>query len=125
MNNSKVMEKILLPLTLIALMLLGCKKIEYINNKPQLEIIVTDDKESHIQGADVLLYESEQDWINKTNQLNNKTTDLSGIALFTDLETKIYYFYVEKGELNNSESIAVIDKELKENTKAQVSTIIK
>lgn len=112
---------------LVQLTILSCskEKTEYIDNLPQLEITVVDLSHSVVADSKVTLFANEDDLKAKTNPLGNSLTDSNGIALFSDLEEKIYYFYAEKAEMNNAKSISLISEKLQINVKATVQTTIK
>lgn len=118
-------KNLILIISILLITLNSCETIVNIDTPPQLEITVLDIDGNSVQEANVSLFETESDWKNKTNQLFTKKTNNNGIVLFENLESKIYYFYVEKLNMNNIESIAVIDKELQTNIKAKIKTIIK
>ncbi len=103
---------------------LSCKT-EFNDVEPQLEVIVLDVDGNVVEGANVLLFESELEWINKTNNIQNIITNELGVATFIDLKEIVYFFSVSKGDLSNKESSVLIKNKLKINTKAQVITIIK
>ncbi len=110
-----------------ALILFSCsdEKVEFIDNPPQLEITVVDAQQTFVSDAIVQLYETEENWKAKSNSVTEKRTGNDGIALFSGLEEKKYYFYVEKAELNNIKSLSVIRDSLKINVKATIQTVIK
>jgi len=119
--------KTIIRVLLFVLLFASCtkEKTEYVDNLPQLEITVVDISHSGVNGATVTLYANEDDLKAKANGLANKTTNEDGIALFTDLEEKVYYFYAEKAEMNNSKSITLIGEKLAINVKAKIQTTIK
>jgi hypothetical protein len=83
--------------------------------KPQLKIIVVNAENQPIYNATVQLYQNESDWKNLTNPIAEESTNQEGVARFKKLEEKIYFFYVEKDNLNNRNSIASHNEPLKKN----------
>lgn len=67
-----------------------------------LKITVLDDVGSYIEDAEVTLYGNEDDYRNEENPVSGTLkTNERGQVTFKKLEPKIYYVYVEKGDLNN------------------------
>lgn len=112
-------------IALFTISLFSCKKTEYIDNKPQLEITVLNVNGEHIPNANVVLYESKFDWEEQSNAVLSGKTDLQGVVLFENLKERIYFFYVEKDSMTNEESVSVLEKELRINVRAIVTTILK
>ena len=125
MGNIK--NKILLTIMLSIMLLAGCTEKEYIeiDVAPQLEIMVKDLSDNIIAGATINLYSSEEDFDLKKNEVQTKTTDDSGKALFKDLSEDIYYFYAEKGELNNYYEVVTFASPLKKNEIKTITCIIR
>ncbi len=70
--------------------------------KTQLRVTVLDDAGNLVQGATIQLYANEEDFNKEKNPISEKlTTDEKGVAKFDDLDTKVYYLLVEKGDMNN------------------------
>ena len=105
--------------------LFACEKTEYNDVKPMLEITVNDTEGNLVSDVSVVLFETETDWKNNSNELSKTTTSETGIVLFEELEEKIYYFSATKGELTNAESLIAISSELKINIKAKITLTIK
>lgn len=128
MNSTKnIKGKTLLSVILCFILIAGCTKKEYIeiDVAPQLEIMVKDLSDNTIAGATVNLYSSEEDFDLKNNEVQTKTTDDNGKALFKDLSEDIYYFYVEKGELNNYFEVVTFASPLKKNEIKTITCIIR
>ena len=120
------MKKLLfIVLSTLPILLGSCKKTEYLDNQPQLEIKVLDANGEAISNASVVLYNSENDWKAQTNPVTSHQTDNLGIVLFDNLQEQVYYFYASKGELNNKESVSILNDPLKVNVRAQITTILK
>ena len=87
----------------LMLVLMGCTKKEYIdiNVVPQLELVIVNTDGNIQDGAVINLYKIEADFYSKTNSIRNGSSDVNGICIFENLEESIYYFYIEKGGLNN------------------------
>lgn len=105
----------------------GCTEKEYVylDLAPQLDIIVEDQSGNSTEGATVKLYNSGEDFYGNQNPLQIKVSDQSGKALFKDLNEIIYYFYFEKGELNNYYEAVTFARPLKKNEIKTVSSIIR
>jgi hypothetical protein len=74
------------------------------NNTETITLLVkvTDDKGAAVAGANVRLFDDEQNWSDDKNPCKGNTpTDANGFATFTDLNAIEYYFIAEKGGLNN------------------------
>lgn len=89
--------------TLIVHIFFGCTRKEYVevDVAPQLEITVTGASANPVPGATVTLFETQEDFYKNENPLETSVTDATGKVLFDELNEDIYYFYAEKGELNN------------------------
>ena len=125
MGNIK--SKILLTIMLCLIVCSGCKETEYVylDVAPKLEIMVKDLSDNIIAGATINLYSSEEDFDLKKNEVQTKTTDDSGKALFEDLSESIYYFLAEKGELNNYYEVVTFTNPLKKNEIKTITCIIR
>ncbi len=102
----------------------ACKK-EIIDTPPQLQLHVFNEAGNSVSNANVSLYLSEEDWENKSGTITTAITTNEGTVLFENLEEQVYYFWVEKGELNNNYTIAATGKPLAINTIAKVKVEIK
>lgn len=69
--------------------------------KTKLHVTVRNELGNLITGAKVQLFATKADYDASKNQLTTKDTNEKGIAVFTDLEEKVYFVNVEKGEANN------------------------
>jgi hypothetical protein len=70
--------------------------------KTKMTIDVIDGLGKHIEGADVKLYKTIDDFNNNKNQVQvTKQTNEKGIVKFTKLDAISYYIQVEKGTLSN------------------------
>lgn len=94
---------IIFTLCTLVLILTGCTKKEYIyvNVAPKLELVVVNTVGNVQEGAVINLYKTEADFYSKTNSTRNGSSDVNGICVFENLDESIYYFYMEKGGLNN------------------------
>jgi hypothetical protein len=108
-----------------ALILIKCsKEVIYIDNEPQLEVIVVNAQNEHIHNADVTLFITEDEWREKVNPVSRRNTDIEGKVLFQNLEERIYYFYAQKDTLNNTLGVSYFVTPLKKNEIRVVETII-
>ena len=105
----------------------GCTKKEYVevDVAPQLEITVTDISEGPVNGARVTLYETENDFYEDQNTVKTSVTDATGEVLFDELNEKIYYFYAEKGDLNNFYEVVTFAIPLSKNEIRTITCIIR
>ncbi len=67
----------------------------------RLQVIVQDAEQNPVEGAEVILYDSETDYRANKNAIDTVLTDKKGRARFSDLQPKSYYMDVRKGELSN------------------------
>lgn len=68
----------------------------------KLTVTVVDGLGNITQGAEVKLYDTEEDYRASTNPLFTAFTDSKGRAKFKDLESRSYFLEVKKGDLNNN-----------------------
>lgn len=74
---------------------------------PELHVIVQDSDEAPVEGADVTLYTSEEDYESESNELSTKTTNGDGKAVFTESDLKepgFFYVRATYEALDNSAS---------------------
>jgi 5-hydroxyisourate hydrolase-like protein (transthyretin family) len=96
---------------LLAFALFSCER-EFENDivsttPPELHVITQNADGDPVEGADVTLYTSEEDYNNETNALATQTTNAEGKAVFTESELTdpgVYYVRAVDGALNNSGS---------------------
>ena len=110
---------------LIFLFFSCCTKEILIDVPPQLEIRVTDLNDQTVSSVSVSLYLTFDDWDQELNAVATQTTDLNGVVLFEALEPQTYFFYAEKGTLNNKFGVATHSMMLTPNQKINVTTQIK
>lgn len=87
----------------------SCSDDEYIDPAPQLKIVVNDDDQNPVAGADVVLYGTEESFLTQTDTLQAGKTDTEGICLFTGLEEISYYFHVLYLNDTNEWSVNYVD----------------
>ncbi len=110
---------------LLFISLTNCQEVEvFVDNAPQLEIHVKNKDGQNVKGASVLLFLSEEDWKNEINFIHSASTNSSGTVLFNNLEQKVYYFFVEKGEMNNLLEVATFSSPLRINEIRVIETVI-
>jgi hypothetical protein len=67
-----------------------------------LNVKVLDYLGNIVEGAAVRLFHTEEDYRNETNQVGEtQYTDKKGKTSFKNLESRIYFLYVTKDDLNN------------------------
>ena len=70
--------------------------------KTSIKITVIDELGNIVEGASVQLYNTEDDYRNETNPLSDvMLTDKKGQVKFKELESKVYFVNVVKGDKNN------------------------
>jgi len=106
---------------------LQCTEKEYVDVdvNPQLEISVIDINGKSVNGVSVKLFQTEDDLISKENEEQTKTTDSEGKVVFEDLNEEVYYFYAEKGDLNNYFEVVTFSDPLVKNEKRTITCTIK
>ena len=118
------MKEKLLILLFFSISLVSCKKTVYEDNPPQLEITVLDSNLEKVSNAEVILYESESDLAEDKNEKSRTSSNSGGIALFENLETKIYYINVLKNDYNHKEAITHLKNALNLNEKIKLTITI-
>ena len=103
----------------------ACEEIVKVDVDPQLQITVKDESDNIVVGAAVNLFDTEEDFLLNENEVKTKTTDAAGQVLFQGLDEEIYYFYAEKGELNNYYEVVSFAEPLKKNEIKTLTCIIR
>jgi hypothetical protein len=99
----KTIKYILFLVTIIIFSIIGCKKDRI---STTLEIRVVDEQGIYVNGASVKLFKTQSDMENDTNQFGaTQMSDVNGKVTFNNLGTDIYYWFAEKGCLNNVNGI--------------------
>lgn len=75
-----------------------------------LLIKVQDEKGNAVAGANIRLYNSQQDLDQATNMLDHKSSDGNGEVLFKQLSEKSYHFSGEKNQLYGQGASAKLNK---------------
>jgi len=69
----------------------------------KLQVTVRDDLGNLVEGANVRLFKTEEDYNKEQNQVGaTLKTDNKGKASFNELEATVYYIIAEKGDKDNS-----------------------
>jgi hypothetical protein len=92
---------------------------------PQLEITVTEISGIVVDSATVTLFGSQEDFLSQENILQTLITGSAGKVLFKELEEDIYYFYIEKGELNNFYEVVTFSEPLEMNHVMTITCVIR
>lgn len=113
--------------TLAIIICSDCTKKEYVevDVAPQLEITVNDISDNPVSGASVTLFETEGDFYQDENSVKASVTDATGKVIFHKLNEKIYYFYAEKGDLNNFYEVVTFTIPLSKNEIRTITCIIR
>ncbi len=99
--------KIVKVLTVI-LLIYACNKSDSPSGSAttSLRITIKDSNDQLLSGADVKLYLTEADLHSGLNQIGlTTTTDNSGTVLFDSLQPVKYFFFAQKGCINNQRSV--------------------
>ncbi len=92
--------------------------------KTSLEITIRDRLGNVVEGAEVQLYRTFEDYQNETNPISEvQITDTKGRVLFKELEARPYYVNAHKGDENNYGEGEMVDT-LVENRKNKVTVVI-
>ena len=90
---------------IILLSFIGVFSISEVNAqlfRTQLKVTVLDDAGNSVENAEVVLYKSEEDFKKEQNPISDKLkTDVKGVVKFDNLEAKVYFILVQKGDMNN------------------------
>ncbi len=77
----------------------------------KLQVTVRDDAGNLVEGAQVRLFKTEEDYTKEQNQAGQTLkTDDKGKASFDNLEPLIYYIIVEKEDMDNSDGGSKTEK---------------
>jgi len=92
--------------------------------KTSLEITIRDRLGNAVEGAEVQIYRTFEDYQNETNPVSEvQITDSKGRVLFKNLAARPYYVNAHKGDENNYGEGEMVDT-LVENRKNKVTVII-
>ncbi|MDD3844330.1 MAG: hypothetical protein PHP33_06730 [Bacteroidales bacterium] len=95
-----------------------------LENEALLEIHVLLENGCCVDGAKVVLYENELDLETKSNPVSTEFTNNEGFVLFNNLRNRDYYFFIQKGDYNNSKGILKTWVPLEPRMKAMLSVKI-
>jgi hypothetical protein len=70
--------------------------------KTSLNVTVRDETGNTVEGASVMLYETEDDYTKETNVAAEGTTDKKGYVRIKELKSMSYFVIVRKGDKDNS-----------------------
>lgn len=104
----------------VLISLLSCTKEEYVDAEPQLLFTVVAKNLVFVEGATVSLFICQEDWETHSNVIESLETDAKGQVLFENLYEQTYYFYIEKGNLNNLADIAALSEPLQKGRKSEL-----
>lgn len=108
------MSKYLVALSLFSMLFFAaCSTEENVDEgTASLVVKVTFEDNSNAMDATVDLYESQQDYLDKTNLVATLITDELGEAYFKELALKQYWFYCYYDDKDNANSIFSTGKKL-------------
>jgi len=116
------MKKLLLFFTLNTLLIFSASAQLF---KTSLEITIRDRLGNTVEGAQVQLFKTYDDYQNETNPISEvQISDKKGRVLFKELEARPYYVNAKKGDDNNYGDGEMVDT-LVENRKNKVTLIIR
>ena len=97
------MKKVILIAFIGLIMFTSCSKEEEVTSTTRLELTLMDDSGNIIKSAFVRLYSSKEDMENGENQIKlTQISDESGKVKFNELTDIKYYWFAEKGCVNNA-----------------------
>lgn len=88
-----------------------------------LKVLVLDELGNPVEGAEVSLFQSEEDYRAGTNLLVKKTSNKDGEVVFKKLEVKAYFVHVDYEGKNNVGG-GVLTEKLVEGRVNKVNTIV-
>jgi hypothetical protein len=115
---------LLIPIIGYLVLFFGCKKTEHVDMRPQLKIVVKNLSEEVVSNAAVELYDSLDYFTSRTNALKTGITDENGTVVFSELNERLYYFYIYLDEKTNLFYINGTSKALETGTITIVATYI-
>jgi len=93
---------LVISLGMLSLLSLGFRPDKNTYLPTSLKITVIDGLGNYVEGANVAIYESEEDFKNSENPVQEpQLTNEKGIAVFKDIEAKAYYVDVTKDKMSN------------------------
>ncbi|WP_321288791.1 hypothetical protein [uncultured Sunxiuqinia sp.] len=98
----------------------SCTKTEYVESNPQLVINVISEYLVPVQGANVTLYNTEDDLYLKVDPIITLQTDQTGQVFFEELKEQRYYFYAEKDGLDNTSDVAATKETIQSGQRFEV-----
>jgi len=108
---------------LFCIVLSSCIKTEVRPAKLKMQVI--DAQGYTVYGASVYLYETSNDFYKDVNVVAQGTTDANGYVYFTDLSSRIgYYFYVQDGCQDNFNNVNHLSYTLEPNTVNAIAPIV-
>ncbi|MEO8584240.1 MAG: hypothetical protein ABI415_10605 [Flavitalea sp.] len=106
--------------------IISCKKEAEPLPDTSLEITVADDLGNKVNGATVALFNNHEDWLKGSNQVaTEKITDANGVAVFSNLTSKQYYWGVIKDCKSNIHGSITTDFAISSYKNNKVSTVIR
>lgn len=70
--------------------------------KTSLNLTVRDELGNTVEGATVMLFETEANYTEEKNPVATGTTDGKGLVKFKELKAMVYFVIVRKGDLDNA-----------------------
>ena len=89
-------------ITIVALLLITMSFSIFIGDSTKVKIIVVNENNSLIEGASVSLYNSHERYKAESKPSASGKTNSKGFVQFKNLEERIYFIHVRKGDLNNN-----------------------
>jgi hypothetical protein len=101
-----------------------CKKDSTPPAPTALQVTVRSNTAQPVTGATVSIFADSADFVNNTNALMTAVSDGKGVVTFSNLSSKIYYFFAEDGCNNNFNADCVLKNPLALNRTTSVDAAI-
>lgn len=112
---------------IVLLLLVGCLCAFTIPSQlmpTSLRVTVLNDAGNALEGAKVTLYATQEDYDKEQNPVGESVmTNAKGFATFRNLETKVYFMTVSKGDMDNA-GASIKTESLKSGVLNKVNVII-
>ena len=89
-------------LALLLVIALGCMAFTHQLLNLKLHVTVVDGQGEIVEGAKVVLYNTDGDHTKEANALQVGETNAKGVCVFKKLDVKKYYLFAQKGDLDNT-----------------------
>ena len=97
----------LLILSLLSSILISFTSVS--EKPPRVKITVVSEDNEIVEGAKVTIYKNHETYKTEKDGVASGTTNKKGYIEFKNLEEKVYYIHVKKGDLNNNQGDSQTD----------------